>query len=367
MNSLNESSVKTPDFVKKANNSVPVGDLRSYSLTPREILDVVERGLPVYLVRLKGLVVKDGNYVRLVETESGAKVDLVFDDERELVFNVLAEVEGLLSYSKYVQGGGFYAKVNVKKFSALEEGESFQKHLLDLEAKLKQKSYRGFSGYVQSCLSNNGSLRVAVLYGKGAQVHKDFEQAFMLNAGEYKGHVEFSFYETSLNDRDLAKVLEKVKDFSMVFVLRGGGAREELQRVGGYESARVVVERNVPLYLAVGHTLDKGFLLLERVADYVFATPSIAGAELGKVVAQVCESFSLREKQRQYSSEIATFKAILEKTEVGKLLEEVKHLREELFQKSRLIGELQRKANKSKWLAVVMIIINLLLLWILIF
>ncbi len=143
---------------------------------------------------------------------------------------------------------------------------------------------------------------------QSAQVWQDFISAFRSAAGEYANRIEFVRFETSLADEELAKTVEKAANSEVhaVFLLRGGGGKGELARVGGFESIKAIIRADIPFYIAIGHSFDRMVSLMEKVADGHFATPSIAGQELGKLVRVVSENEGLRsgakEKRRKESN-----------------------------------------------------------------
>jgi exonuclease VII large subunit len=89
-----------------------------------------------------------------------------------------------------------------------------------------------------------------------------------------------------------------------VFLLRGGGAKGELARVGGFESIKAIIRGDIPFYIAIGHSFDRMVSLLEKAADGHFATPSIAGQELGKLVRVVSENEGLKAKKSDFVVEL---------------------------------------------------------------
>jgi exonuclease VII large subunit len=98
-------------------------------------------------------------------------------------------------------------------------------------------------------------------------------------------------FESSLSDEELAKTIKEAakSGVSAIFLLRGGGSQEELARIGGFESIKAIIYSNIPFYTAIGHSFDRMVSLIEKVADGHFATPSIAGQGLGKLVYTVSE------------------------------------------------------------------------------
>jgi len=65
--------------------------------------------------------------------------------------------------------------------------------------------------------------------------------------------------------------------------------------VGGFESIKAIIRADIPFYIAIGHSFDRMVSLMEKVADGNFATPSIAGQELGKLMRVVSENEGLKD------------------------------------------------------------------------
>ncbi len=92
-----------------------------------------------------------------------------------------------------------------------------------------------------------------------------------------------------------------------VFLLRGGGSKEELARVGGFESIKAIIRAYIPFYIAIVHSFDRMVSFIEKVADGHFATPSIAGQELGKLVRVASENESLRDGAKRKRAKASDF------------------------------------------------------------
>lgn len=307
-------------------------------LTPKDLLEKIWGELPQELVKVRGTAVYENGYTKLVEGDY--KVDVVADGVDEIPPGVPVEIEGFLSYFQYREGG-LFVRIRARKITPLEETQEdlIRKHFQMLEENLRSKTYRGFLGYVFKVLEEKGRLEVALIHGRSAQVHKDFEQAFISSAGVHRSAVSFSVFETTLSsDEELAGTLRECRGYDMVYVLRGGGAKEELSRVGGLQSLMVVLQYDIPLYLALGHTLDKNLSLLERVCDHSFATPSMAGMELGKVVSYFFEHKACSEEEKNLRRENTSLLQEIEKVKL--------EFRFQLNQKEREKAELSQSLER---------------------
>lgn len=272
-------------------------------ITPRDILDAVQARLDRGNVVVRGAVKQINNYYKLADGEYA--VDLDFGQyEGANYISSLVEITGYLTYYVH-QGGGVYPRVRVKEIKVLEQ--SAQKSLLEelREFVRTQKRERVF---VDELVQAKGfPLRVLVIHGRGAQTHADFIQGFSLSVGKYRSAVSFDFLETGLSDEELAEVFSELKnyeDFDAVFLVRGGGAQEELSRVGGTISAKAILQMGKPFYLAIGHSFDRNVSFLEFIADQTFDTPSLAGVSLGKAVRRWGEFLEMREELRVLGNEV---------------------------------------------------------------
>ena len=200
-----------------------------------------------------------------------------------------------------------YPALNVNSYNVLFEGDINQKIQQEIAKAIREKEHFGFWEFFSRALEQKEVLIVGLIYGKSAQVGQDFKSAFRVSAGPYFDRVYFVGIESTLSDDELAKAIEsaKQKNVDALFLLRGGGSQEELSRIGGIEAIRAVKKANLPFYTAIGHSYDRLSSDMERIADAAFATPSIAGTELGKLVRFFSEL-----------KELKTFKnAVVEKLE----------------------------------------------------
>jgi exonuclease VII large subunit len=248
-------------------------------LTPKDILDMVEVGLPRREVVVRGTVKRINSYYKLMENDAGIDIDFGDYDPLEYL-DAKVEVEGWLTC--YVHSlGGIYPRVRVRSIKVVEEGVqiNLREQIRELVSMKQERTL------IEDLPEKAFPLKVLVLHGRGAQTHLDFKRGFDRTAGSCRDYVSFDFVETGLSDEELASTIESLDgEFDAVFLVRGGGTEHDISRVGGYLSARALVMLGKPFYIAIGHSLDMNLSLLEYVADQSFETPTMAGVALGKAV-----------------------------------------------------------------------------------
>lgn len=295
--------------------------------TPTEVLErFYKNGYDV--VKLKGTVVRDNG--KLYLSDGNARIELDEVQGVEVPTEGDVEVVGQVVCYPYPKGGGVYVHIKPKEVKPLDGREFFEKvKEAELEPLLRQKVPRGLSYFIE--LGQRGKeVNIALLYGKNAQTHGDFLKALKETLGNLNLPVRAWTYETSLKDAELAKAIRSLNQVAdrmdFAIIVRGGGAKEELSKVGGIESAKAILESPLPFYLALGHTFDKGLSLLEKVVDYSFATPSMAGAEIGRMLrigylfSTLASGSAFEEKVQEKKSFWQSFKETLEGLAVIALL-----------------------------------------------
>lgn len=209
----------------------------------------------------------------------------------------LLVVEGLLRCTLY-RKGVLYPYLLVQKWWAAQADreEEVQGWLAELEAVLLERPVLGFAAHIRRLVEARLSegtrpvLRIGVVHGRGAQTHHDFAQAFVGAAGRFADMVELRHCEVPLaDDEALARAIEGAAGLDALFLVRGGGKGEELGAVGGPKSCMAAASSKVPVYVALGHSLDRSVSVLEKAAQHAFPTPSLAGTELGALVRDACE------------------------------------------------------------------------------
>lgn len=265
------------------------------SLSPYEILNFVASPKNYTPVKTKGKLIYESGFPRLID-EYGYMVSLE-NVQLDYPEGTIVEIEGIIRCHLH-PNGGIFPRINVKKITPIEDINCEMSHteqeILSLLKTNPIPNY-GFYGYfekiVKTKISSNNKIHISVIHGKDAQTHKDFEQALFRELGNLKDVVSLSFYETSLsNDIDLANTIKNIRNSDAIFIVRGGGKKEELEKIGGKETCKAIIENTIPVYVAIGHSLDKRVALIEKVAQTSFPTPSLAGTELGKLIRTVYEN-----------------------------------------------------------------------------
>jgi hypothetical protein len=265
-------------------------------LKPSDIVEKLSSHITstfVFPVKVRGIVIFQKGYYKLTDGEAG--ITLNVPPSMELPVGAEVEIEGVICANPFVKGdvAMIYPAINVNSYKVLDEDKEreFQKKLAEVEALLRNRNHYGFWDTFTKLLGERVRIKIGLIHGNSAQVWQDFISGFRSAAGKYADRVEFVRFESSLSDEELAKTIKEAakSGVSAIFLLRGGGSQEELARIGGFESIKAIIYSNIPFYTAIGHSFDRMVSLIEKVADGHFATPSIAGQELGKLVYTVSE------------------------------------------------------------------------------
>ena len=253
----------------------------------------------VFPIKVRGTVIVDKGYYKLTDGKAG--ITLNVEKSLELPVGAEVEIEGVLGANAFYKEDTaiLYPAINVNSYKVLDEDKEreFQKRVAEVEDLLRNRNHYGFWETFSRLLKEKRALKVGLIHGNSAQVWQDFISAFRSAAGEYADRIELVRFESSLADGELARTIEKAANSGVhaVFLLRGGGSKEELARVGGFESIKAIIRADIPFYIAIGHSFDRMVSLMEKVADGNFATPSIAGQELGKLMRVVSENEGLKD------------------------------------------------------------------------
>ena len=316
-------------------------------MTPSEIVERLSRLISAgfsFPVKARGTVILDKGYHRLTDWENG--ITLNVRNSLELPLDAEVEIDGMLTanLSRTKENTVIYPALRVNSFKVLDgeeyrefqEEREFQRMLAEVNARLREKNQYVFWQTFSRLLKEEKHLRVGLIYGNSAQVPQDFIGGYARAAGEYADRIEFVRFESSLADGELAKSIEETAKSGVhaVFLLRGGGPQEELARIGGLESLLAVIRLDIPFYTAIGHSFDRMVSLMEKVSDGNFATPSIAGQELGRLVRIMSELEGLEDKTKNTQIELRLTQQQLEQQ-----LKELLSLREQLNLKEQQLQE----------------------------
>jgi hypothetical protein len=317
-NNMNESWMTPSDIVEK-------------------LLSYINAGF-ILPVKARGTVILDKGYHRLTDWENG--ITLNVRNSLELPLDAEVEIDGVLTanLSRTKENTVIYPALRVNSYKVLDEEKDreFQSMLAEVEARLRDRNHYGFWETFGRLLKEKKTVKVGLIHGNSAQVWQDFISAFRSAAGEYADRIEFMKFESSLSDGELARTIEEVANFGVhaVFLLRGGGSKGDLARVGGFESVMAIIRVNIPFYVAIGHSFDRMVSLIEKVADGVFATPSIAGQHLGWLVYLLSYLENLEDKTRNTEIELR-----LKEQQLEQQLKELLSLREQLQLKEQQLKE----------------------------
>jgi len=312
-----------------------------------EVIKEVVNNLNAPTIKVRGIYKKINGYDKLVdESDSNKVIDISF---RGLIpENTLMEVEGTLALQ--FNKSGIYPKIKCSKTIIVETSDS--KSLLDvLQEKLKKFRPRTLMSVVEE---HKGRLKCLLIHGTNAQTNSDFEGELRTVFNDYNEYITIDQIETVLLDDNLEKTIrENAQNYDVIFLVRGGGKEEELEKVGGPKSAIAILDVNKPFYIALGHSRDKNLSLLEKVSDYSFHTPSALGTYFGRVLREYHEKKTMEESKK----EMTTMKIELEKLKsennqiknyLDKQEEQNKALLEEKASLSATVKRLQSELTRLK-------------------
>lgn len=249
-------------------------------------------------VTVRGYLYRRNGYTKL--RSDGYEVDLEVNGIKLPTSGseLLVDVVGI-PVVRVSRNGWFYASIDVTRINLVEQ-EAGDVALSDsLQSLIARKELQDLYVAVKTVIERKGFLRVGLVHGMQSKVYNDFHNAFKgACPGDFLDLVSFSRYETVLTkEQELNRaLLEASEESDIVFLIRGGGAEEDLSKIGGVGTLHLIVETEVPFYLALGHTSDRNLSILEKVADQAFSTPSIAGQRLGEIIRQIVESKTIKEQ-----------------------------------------------------------------------
>lgn len=304
---------------------------------PEDILEKSRSMLTEDIVCVTGQIVMDKNFVKIAHKDRSITLEGLPDEEViEEICNKRVNVIGYLYYYVHTNGG-IYPRLKVNYIEVISENQDenvIKSTLKEINEILKNKQPFGFSDYFVSLVKQNIiPIKIALIHGTGAQVQQDFRngirRSFVTNIPLEKVLL-INTYETVLsNDESLAStildIINSDEEVDAIYILRGGGSEEELSRIGGPKTAKVIAKLGIPVYLALGHSMDKPNKLLAKVISDEFPTPSIAGTELGSVLNLAIENILHKQEIKDKSIEIGS-----EQNKVSELQKQNMLLSEEL-------------------------------------
>lgn len=302
-----------------------------FTLSPKEIIDLVHSTTPQMMpVKAIGKLYLKNGYFRLVGPDN---YEITLENVKDYsLIDSIVEISGLLKLYPHINGG-LYIRLVTKEINPLSPDSNNQikedyteKYIFD---KCRKKRFFGFNSYIKKLITdklpslndpksippNKYLLSIAVIHGKQAQTHIDFEQALCSSFPQTPNLLKITYHEVPLSSDDsLSTTIEKVaKNHDLIFIVRGGGEKDELSRIGGSKTVESILNIDKPVYLAIGHSLDKNNGILYLVADDSFPTPSIAGTELGETIKTILTIASLQKIPQEEINTKVELKILQEK------------------------------------------------------
>lgn len=298
-------------------------------------LDVIQK-LGVLEGEFVGKVVQERGYVLLKDGDYSVTLEGYLLPE----VGSLVRVKGFLYYDW--KNSFFVPRLNVVSYEVLEREDS------SIELYVKEKP--AFWSYLWFLLEEKEAIRIALVHGVSAQTGEDFLRAFYQELGPYRDKVSVDVYEVSLHDDALAEFFSNVADYDLYCLVRGGGKEEDLKRVGGLKTVKVVAERQLKLLLGLGHTFDAALSELEKVAIGVIRPPARLGSDLGKFIYMFYDYQSLKSRrlEEEFVKNISHLEQQLrELLEINKQLEVLKgELELKVKEQERREMEFQRRIEE---------------------
>jgi exodeoxyribonuclease VII large subunit len=135
-------------------------------------------------------------------------------------------------------------------------------------------------------------------------------------------------------------------DSGIIVLARGGGGVSALSIFDEFDIARAIVESEVPVFTAIGHSSD--MTLADRAAAASFDTPTVAGAVLRARVASLNKARTVPRITSAYPAKLPEIKRdVIDGTVHRKVMEELRTLRAERARVTEDYGRLLRMYQKQ--------------------
>lgn len=127
--------------------------------------------------------------------------------------------------------------------------------------------------------------RIAVISSAGAAGYQDF----MRELSESGFRFEVSLFEAVMQGHgasdSIIDALERITDFDVVVIIRGGGAQSDLAAFDSYRLAAHIAQFPVPVVTGIGHDRDQS--IVDMVAWLPLKTPTAAAGWLVQNLAEL--------------------------------------------------------------------------------
>jgi exonuclease VII large subunit len=324
-----------------------------YHMKVSELLDKVNTVLNGETIKIgeitvEGTVSKENSYYKLFDQDNKEKSITIYYN-KPLKEGINIKACGTVEMTLHRKTNGYYPRLIVTSVEALTQEPAIDQTYIDeLNNKLKDFVPRLLATVVKD------QMKCLLIHGKNAQTHQDFLINLSTEFPEYNQYVEITTIETSLTDNALEEVIvQNAKNYDAIFLVRGGGDYQELERIGGVKSAIAILNANVPFYIALGHSQDRNLSVLEKVADGVYHTPTALGIHFGKMLKDYHEKKILEQINKDLSERIHQIEkdvevAKVKEAQANTVMERMNRIEDELRSKQKEIDTIKDELFKKQ-------------------
>ncbi|MFP3256886.1 MAG: exodeoxyribonuclease VII large subunit [Candidatus Nanopusillus acidilobi] len=297
---------------------------------------------------MEGTVAKDNNFYKLIDADNKDRSITIYYN-KPLKENINIKAHGMVEITLHRKTNGYYPRLIAISVEALTQEPVVDETCIDeLNTKLKDFVPRLLSTIVKD------KMKCLLIHGKNAQTQQDFLINLKTEFPEHNKYAEITTMETSLADSTLEQVIrENANNYDAIFLVRGGGDSQELERIGGVKSAIAILDSNVPFYIALGHSQDRNLSVLEKVADGIYHTPTALGIHFGKVLKDYHEKKVLEQINKDLSERIHQIEkdvevAKVKEAQANTINERLNKVEDELIRKQKEIDTIRDELGKKQ-------------------
>jgi hypothetical protein len=299
-------------------------------------------------ITVEGVVSKENTFYKLVDQDNKDKSITIYYN-KPLKENISIKACGMVEMTLHKKTNGFYPRLFVTSIEALTEEPAIDQTYIDeLNNKLKDFVPRLLSTVIKD------QMKCLLIHGKNAQTHQDFLINLSTEFPEYSKYADITTLETSLSDNALEEVIQQnANNYDIIFLVRGGGDSQELERIGGVKSALAILSANVPFYMALGHSQDRNLSVLEKVADGIYHTPTALGIHFGKILKDYHEKKILEQINKDLSEKIHKIEkdvevARVKEAQASAINDRLNKVEDELRAKQKEIDTIRDELSKKQ-------------------
>jgi hypothetical protein len=299
-------------------------------------------------ITVEGIVAKDNNFYKLIDADNKDRSITIYYN-KPLKENINIKAHGMVEITLHRKTNGYYPRLIAISVEALTQEPVVDETCIDeLNTKLKDFVPRLLSTIVKD------KMKCLLIHGKNAQTQQDFLINLKTEFPDYNKYAEITTMETSLADSTLEQVIrENANNYDAIFLVRGGGDSQELERIGGVKSAIAILDANVPFYIALGHSQDRNLSVLEKVADGIYHTPTALGIHFGKVLKDYHEKKVLEQINKDLSERIHQIEkdvevAKVKEAQANTIAERMNKVEDELIRKQKEIDTIRDELGKKQ-------------------